>query len=57
MRDPAAVCDPEPKRPDPVNPNTNNLRSPKGYAGQALHGTQASGSQMRRGKLTRDILT
>ena len=55
MRDPAAVCDPEPKRPDPVNPNTNNLKSPKGFAGQALHGTQASGSQMRRGKLIREI--
>lgn len=55
MRDPAAVSDPNPRRPDPVNPNTNNLKAPKGYAGQALYGTQASGSQMRRGKLVREI--
>ena len=55
MRDPAAVCDPEPTNPDPVNSNLSNMRSPKGYAGQALHGTQVSGSQMRRGKLIREI--
>ena len=55
MRDPAAVCDPDPKRRDPVNPNLSNMRSPNGFAGQALHGTQASASQIRRGKLIREI--
>ena len=55
MRDPSAVGDPIPRYPDPVNPNVNNLRSPKGYAGQGLSGTQASGTQMRRGKLIREI--
>lgn len=55
MRDPAAVCDPEPRHRDPVDPDKNDLRAPKGYAGQGLSGTQASGSQMRRGRLTRDI--
>ena len=54
MRDPAAVCDPQPRHPDPVNPDISDMKAPKGYAGQALHGTQASASQIRRGKLTRD---
>ena len=54
MRDPAAVCDPEPRRRDPVDPDVSNLRCPKGYAGQSLPGTQASATQIRRGKIARD---
>ena len=48
------VSDPLPRHRDPVNPAVNNMRSPDGKgAGQTLRGTQASGTQMRRGGLTK----
>ncbi len=48
------VLEPSPRRRDPVNPTVNDLRSPDGKgAGQSLRGTQASGTQMRRGGLTK----
>lgn len=53
MRD-CPVLEPSPRRSDPVNPTVNDLRSPDGKgAGQSLRGTQASGTQMRRGGLTK----
>lgn len=51
----AAVQEPNPAHPDPVNPDTNNLKSPDGNgAGQGLPGTQASATQLRRAKLVED---
>ena len=51
----AAVGDPDPAAPDPVDPNVNNLKSPDGNgAGQSLPGTQASATQLRRAKLVED---
>ena len=48
------VCDPSPKRSDPVNPKVNDMRSPDGKgAGQSLTGTQASSTQIRRGGLSK----
>lgn len=55
MAEGAAVGDPDPANPDPVNPETNDLKSPDGKgAGQALPGTQASATQLRRAKLIED---
>lgn len=51
----AAVGDPDPNSPDPVDPDVNNLKSPDGNgAGQDLPGTQASATQLRRAKLVED---
>ena len=51
----AAVVEPDPANPDPVDPNENNMRSPDGNgAGQDLPGTQASATQLRRAKLIQD---
>lgn len=51
----AAIVDPDPANPDPVNPDTNDMKSPDGNgAGQALPGTQASATQLRRAKLIQD---
>ena len=51
----AAVVDPDPANPDPVDPDVNNLKSPDGNgAGQSLPGTQASATQLRRAKLLED---
>lgn len=51
----AAVGDPDPDHPDPVNPDVNDLKSPDGKgAGQDLPGTQASATQLRRAKLLED---
>ena len=55
LADGAAVVDPDPTNPDPVNPEVNNMGDPTGEgAGQTLPGTQASGTQMRRGDLAED---
>lgn len=49
------VTDPDPDAPDPVDPDTNDLKSPDGKgAGQALPGTQASATQLRRARLLED---
>lgn len=54
MRGTSPMCDPDPKRPDPVNPKTNDMKSPDGNgAGQSLRGTQASSTQIRRGGLSK----
>lgn len=51
----AAVVEPDPANPDPVNPSVNDLGSPDGNgAGQGLTGTQGSATQMRRGDLAED---
>ncbi len=53
MKD-SPVIDPSPRKRDPVDPTVNNMRSPDGRgAGQSLRGTQASGTQIRRGGLTK----
>ena len=55
LADGAAVVDPDPTNPDPVNPEVNNMGDSTGEgAGQTLPGTQASGTQMRRGDLAED---
>lgn len=55
LADGAAVVDPDPANPDPVNPEVNNMGDPTGEgAGQNLPGTQASGTQVRRGDLAED---
>ncbi len=55
MAEAAAMKDPDPNHPDPVDPNVNNLKSPDGNgAGQTLPGTQASATQLRRAKLVED---
>lgn len=55
LADGAAVVDPDPANPDPVNPEVNNMGDPTGKgAGQNLPGTQASGTQIRRGDLAED---
>jgi hypothetical protein len=52
LADGAAVVDPDPTNPDPVNPEVNDMGDPTGEgAGQTLPGTQASGTQIRRGDL------
>ena len=51
----AAVVEPDPANPDPVDPTVNDLQSPDGNgAGQDLTGTQGSATQMRRGDLAED---
>lgn len=48
----AAIVDPDPANPDPVDPNVNNMADPTGEgAGQNLPGTQGSATQERRGGL------
>lgn len=55
LADGAAVVDPDPANPDPVNPEENNMGDSTGKgAGQNLPGTQASGTQIRRGDLAED---
>lgn len=51
----AAVVDPDPANPDPVDPTENNMADPTGNgAGQNLPGTQGSATQMRRGGLAQE---
>lgn len=55
LADGAAVVDPDPSNPDPVDPDVNDLGDPTGEgAGQGLPGTQGSATQMRRGDLAAD---
>lgn len=54
MRDNSPIYDPDVRKPDPVNPNKNDMRSPDGKgAGQSLRGTQSSSTQIRRGGLSK----
>lgn len=49
------VTDPDPGKPDPANPEVNNMGDPTGKgAGQNLPGTQGSGAQIREGGLADD---
>jgi len=51
----AAVVDPDPANPDPVDPTVNDMDDATGKgAGQDLQGTQGSATQMRRGDLAAD---
>ena len=48
MRD-CPVMDPNPRRPDPVDPNKSDLLPNGRHTGQNLSGTQMSATQLRRG--------
>ena len=43
--------DPDPRHPDPVDPNTSDMLPNGRNAGQILTGTQCSATQLRRGGL------
>jgi len=43
------VMDPNPRHPDPVDPNKSDLLPVGRNAGQNLSGTQMSATQLRRG--------
>lgn len=51
MAEGAAVVDPDPANPDPVEPGVSNMEPEGRDAGQSLPGTQGSATQMRRGDL------
>ena len=52
MRD-CPVMDPDPRRPDPVDPDKSDLLPAGRNAGQDLCGTQMSATQLRRGGMIR----